>query len=219
MDSRRTSVLAEPSPRLGTPSWLRAIRRAILTLLVTVLVVWPPIHMVLVRQLGFSSWKFAGWGMYATPFSPKNETLHVYVIPEAVPKALHDPGQDWLEPAQLSKAFKLFRWDGGRFVRSSTKQQVPRVLPKVQRVKLLGSVGSVHSLAESIVRVWQLPETEQRLLFFVVQPRVHPSQRITYAEVNAYSFQEGQTLKVGTFATDETSAAEVFGEALRAATP
>ena len=30
------------------------------------LLVWPPAHAVLTRRLRFSSWKLAGWGMYAT---------------------------------------------------------------------------------------------------------------------------------------------------------
>jgi hypothetical protein len=30
------------------------------------LVVWPPVHAVLARSFGFSSWRLFGWGMYAT---------------------------------------------------------------------------------------------------------------------------------------------------------
>lgn len=38
----------------------------LVTTIVVWFIVWPPIHAVLTRRLRFSSWKLAGWGMYAT---------------------------------------------------------------------------------------------------------------------------------------------------------
>lgn len=47
--------------------WLKPPLRSIEWVLSAWLLMWPPLHMALSRGLGFSSWRFAGWGMYATP--------------------------------------------------------------------------------------------------------------------------------------------------------
>jgi hypothetical protein len=43
-------------------------RRAFRTGFLVLLVAWPVVHMALSLQGAFSSWRFAGWGMYATPY-------------------------------------------------------------------------------------------------------------------------------------------------------
>lgn len=50
---------------------------ALLRAVVMLLVAWPPIHMVLIPALGISTWRFGGWGMYATPVPRRS---HVAVI-------------------------------------------------------------------------------------------------------------------------------------------
>jgi len=42
-----------------------------------VFTLWPMIHIAIAKQTGMSSWKLAGWGMYATP-RLKGQTMHVY---------------------------------------------------------------------------------------------------------------------------------------------
>lgn len=50
-----------------------AVLRAVMVLLLA----WPPIHAVLMPALGISTWRFGGWGMYATPVPRRS---HVAVI-------------------------------------------------------------------------------------------------------------------------------------------
>lgn len=47
--------------------WLKPRLQSVEWVLSAWLLMWPPVHMALSRGLGFSSWRFAGWGMYATP--------------------------------------------------------------------------------------------------------------------------------------------------------
>ena len=54
--------------------------RRLYALVALMLLAWPPLHMLLVHQLGFSSWRLGGWGMYATP-SP--QTSDVVVVMRA----------------------------------------------------------------------------------------------------------------------------------------
>ena len=46
--------------RLGT-------KKRLLALMLSVLTIWPIIHMALVEQCGINAWKLAGWGMYSAP--------------------------------------------------------------------------------------------------------------------------------------------------------
>lgn len=43
------------------------MRRFLAHTLLVLLVLWPGVHLLLSKQLGFSPWRFGGWGMYATP--------------------------------------------------------------------------------------------------------------------------------------------------------
>jgi hypothetical protein len=42
-------------------------KRRLVTGLLVVLTIWPLVHLWLARRYRLSSWKAAGWGMYATP--------------------------------------------------------------------------------------------------------------------------------------------------------
>lgn len=51
------------------------------------LAVWPLMHILLVHQFGANPWKLAGWGMYATPFTP-GPGIRLYELGEGEPKEL-----------------------------------------------------------------------------------------------------------------------------------
>ncbi len=59
-----------------------------------VLLLWPLVHLGLVRQLGFSSWRLGGWGMYATPNAGTRDVVIVLreCDAEALPAASHAVG-------------------------------------------------------------------------------------------------------------------------------
>lgn len=48
-----------------------------LLFIVAVLLLWPPVHALLMPALGVSTWRFGGWGMYATPVPRRS---HVIVV-------------------------------------------------------------------------------------------------------------------------------------------
>src|SRR5690606_25847571 len=59
-------------------------------LIVTCLLLWPPVHMGLSHTLGFSPWRFGGWGMYAAPNrTPQLAPVSVVLI--ADPSAFKHP--------------------------------------------------------------------------------------------------------------------------------
>lgn len=188
-------------------------KKIILLAFVSALIGWPPIHMGLSIHHGFSSWKFAGWGMYATPFDLKTESLQVYLVPRKIPKAWRESREPWLPPVRVEGGFEVYHWNSKKleFRLVGGHQSDPSVIQSgVNKLKVFGSTASVEGLGRSIVDTANFPERAPKLFFFVIQPRLHPLQRIAYAEVNAYVFQRGRARKVGTFHTDEKEIEEVF---------
>ena len=165
---------------------------------------WPPIHAILSLHFGFSAWKFAGWGMYATPYTPKTETLQVYIIPDSFVEDTERMRAHVLRPAPLQPAFRVFHWTQDGFREIAPAREPHDVGRSVRLVKVLGSRGSVERLGESIVRDYGIRRSNPKMIVLVIQPRVHPFQRITYAEVNAYLYRDHQAAKLGTFQSDET---------------
>jgi hypothetical protein len=53
------------------------LKRALVYTTLALLTIWPAVHIGLAKTYGLSSWKLAGWGMYATP-RPKFVGMEVY---------------------------------------------------------------------------------------------------------------------------------------------
>ena len=107
--------LKEAEPK-ESESKMSKSKKIILLAFISALLVWPPIHMGLSIHHGFSSWKFAGWGMYAAPrLTP--------VIEVAV-----DNGAGrftWLSPGSLQRHAVWGKWV--RLVR--TRRALGRLSP------------------------------------------------------------------------------------------
>ena len=183
----------------------RAIQKRIMVGLVVLFICWPPVHAFLSLQYGFSPWKFAGWGMYATPYTPKNETLQVYVLPDQPMQDTASKRALLLKRAPLQPAFRVFDWMQGGFREILPVRTPHEVSQSVRLVKVLGSRGGVETLAESIEREYSIQSKSPKMVVLVIQPRVHPFRRITYSEVNAYLYRDREAAKLGTFQSDETS--------------
>ncbi len=147
--------------------------------------------------------------MYATPYTP-NKILQLHIVPERVSNAWRGPEQLRLPPASLQRIFEAFRWNRDGFARVGLTYSRDDLRREVKRIKILGSSRPVEELANNIIEAGNFQEEATKLLFFVIQPRIHPLQLIAYAEVNAYLFQDGRVLKRVAFRTDERSVREVF---------
>jgi len=47
-----------------------------------IVMIWPLIHVGLVKNRGWSTWRFFGWGMYATPIIEHISSLRVVILPK-----------------------------------------------------------------------------------------------------------------------------------------
>ena len=178
--------------------------------LVLGLIGWPPIHMALSSYAGFSSWKYFGWGMYATPYSPKNQIVHVYVLPKSPIEYSASQSNSLLQPAHLQMTYGVYRWRQGRF---ETLAAIPRARNQsieVRRLKILRSSAEVESLGRKISQRHRLPSESTKMIVLVIQPRIHPTEKMTYAEVDTYFFEDERATKVGTYRSDEQDLRELL---------
>jgi len=186
------------------------LQRAAMFLLIAGLIAWPPLHMGLASYFGFSSWKYFGWGMYATPYSPKNQIVQVYLLPQAPLENLTAKSESLLYPARLQMTFGVFQWRGDRFAPLVTTPLARHQSREVQRLKILRSPRDVARLARKIARDQRLSTERSRMIVFVIQPRIHPLRRTTYAEVDAFRYEHDRAEKLGTYRSDETDIEALF---------
>jgi hypothetical protein len=60
---------------MSVGSLVRLVRAYAGWVILAFLVAWPPIHIVLSRRYHFSTWRYGGWGMYATPDGSEREVF------------------------------------------------------------------------------------------------------------------------------------------------
>lgn len=178
-----------------------------MALLILGLVGWPPIHMALASYAGFSPWKYFGWGMYATPYGPKNQIVHVYVLPKTpvIPPVEGPTGKSKirLQPAHLQMTYGVFQWHEGRFATLATTPLARNQSTEVTRLKILRGTTEVERLGTKIAQRHRIPSELAKMVFLVIQPRIHPLEKMTYAEVDAYLFEDDRAKKLGTYRSDE----------------
>lgn len=78
-----------------------ASRKMMARILVGMLLLWPPVHAIASELCGFSSWRYFGWGMYATPHP---ETLGHLSLIWMDPSAPRQSALDLLQATVLHDA-------------------------------------------------------------------------------------------------------------------
>jgi hypothetical protein len=118
-------------------SRLRALAASVPWVIAAWLVVWPPVHMVLARAYGFSSWRFAGWGMYATP---ERSMSDIYVFFDGchavIPERAAQRGAGW-------SGIRIYSIRGGK-----AESIAPIALSAAARTNLKILVTSLRTFAK-----------------------------------------------------------------------
>ena len=166
--------------------------------------------MALASYAGFSSWKYFGWGMYATPYSPKNQIVHVYVLPKSPLDYPAEEADSLLRPAHLQMTYGVFQWHQGRFVTLATVARARNQSREVRRLKILRGSTEVENLGTKIAQRHKIPSELTKMIFLVIHPRIHPLEKMTFAEVDAYLFEDDRAKKLGTYRSDQGNLSEVL---------
>lgn len=183
-----------------------------------VLVLWPPVHMTLGGRLGFSSWRYGGWGMYATPHPEFLSRVQVVVVPspdEAVsPVAATVPraDSDSMALREFGLLLDVLRDDGIAPLDASLEgdANVMEARWLTRRVRGLGDRDAMRSLAGLGCQLASKGEGCAASLVFVEEPRLDLRARLTSAQVDAYCVQRGDVRHVGRFRTDRNTEDQIW---------
>lgn len=101
---------------------MRNFRRKLAFIIFGIFLAWPAFHIVMVKNIRISSWRFFGWGMYATPTPDTQSRLRVVILNPSQqsvdPAHLHDSLENLnLEPSKESNCVNLFVKDAGQSLR------------------------------------------------------------------------------------------------------
>ena len=77
-------------------------------------------------------------------------------------------------------------------------------------MKILRGSTEVESLGTKIAQCHKIPSELTKMIFLVIHPRVHPLEKMTFAEVDAYLFEDDRAKKLGTCRSDDRDLSEVL---------
>jgi hypothetical protein len=129
-------------------------------LMVIALAVWPPLHFCLSKAWSFSAWRFAGWGMYATPH-PSRENCPIHVLlsfpghdgPGPIPLAVSFQGKDISQWLERQRGVFLHTWGGPSHVELLAAPRMRALESIVRGVRELGRTNYVEQLATEVRNV------------------------------------------------------------------
>jgi hypothetical protein len=183
--------------------------------LLGIMLAWPPLHMVLARQLRFSSWRFGGWGMYATP-DPRAVVDFVFLSDHGGPAT-----------STLRRPLGVGRLERGEVLPIDYLPPLPASLvrPALQRAQVLRDLDSMRFLAQ----VAHLGPELDGALILRLERRYHPISALAFEDIDAYALRADTITNAGELATDSVDATALRAflsagaraanlEALRAAT-
>jgi hypothetical protein len=133
---------------------MAVIKRRLQWTLLALCLAWPPAHMLSSRAFKFSSWRFFGWGMYATPH-PEGASLTIYPFGEPRPIVVtgnDELGEDlalfWHVHSYRSLAAIVERVAHGKAIAVVSRQRVDltRRAAFVQEERFLVSDHTVRKL-------------------------------------------------------------------------
>jgi len=182
------------------------------------LVLWPPIHMSLSQAFRFSSWRFGGWGMYATPHPEFLSRVQVVVAPAAdSPDTSPDrPGTSDSDTESIAlREFGLLldvvrREEIEPIAVSLGRSAVMEARALTRRVRALRESDAMSRLASLGCRLATDEDRCAAAFVFVLDPRLDLEARLAFTQVDAYCVRDGAATPVGRFRTDRTTPADIW---------
>ena len=125
---------------------LRKLQLRVLAALLFVLVVWPVFQMFLCSHYRFSSWRFAGWGMYATPHPYNHQIKILFGANSHAPDRIKFIRKAKYE-RQLPDVYSVLNGSIAPVsLAGLSEKQVKKLKSIVRRVKMFQQPGNIQSL-------------------------------------------------------------------------
>lgn len=175
-----------------------------------VLLTWPIVHMVLGVCCGLNSWKFAGWGMYAST-QPHETEIKVFMVAE--------DGWPIPEIGRVIHGTFVVAVNGGQGQQLDLRKLAGR--PDLPRLRVVGDwVRTVRrgSQMREIASILAPFATEQvggsypNSVVLLSEPRLNILDRYTYVLTSVYLNRGEQTRKIGVYRSDKLSEAEALAQ-------
>lgn len=172
---------------------VKTFRRRLAFVLFGIFLAWPVVHIALVKQYNLSSWRFFGWGMYATPI-PEAQTRLRVVIRDKNKSEVPDLRQWHISLTKLSReqehesqCINLFQEEPQQGLRGLARTGLCRNKRFATDLDYFVHFGSVQHLHEFISEA--LSRAEQagsETLVFLARQRFNIFQKDAFIESDIY---------------------------------
>jgi hypothetical protein len=169
--------------------------------MILVLVIWPVVQMLMCSYYRFSSWRFAGWGMYATPHAYNHQIkIHFFAdrnFPTHIDFVRRTKYDRQLPDVYIAAGDSMTKID----LEVLSDEQADRIKSIVRSVKMFQKPGSLQLLLKRL-REWH-PDlvNAENAVVWIARPRVDLMRQITYAEMDIFLYENGHLTKIGVFNT------------------
>jgi hypothetical protein len=171
------------------------------------LLIWPPIHAIASKHFGFSSWRFFGWGMYASPYPDSVSNLSFIVIcnPVSNEKELYQRvykefRSEWADASQ-SHCFDIFVKKGNSPLTEISSNHFcndSSVEESLSFVKHFLSRQHLTRLA-NLINVKGCEEASVNVLAILTQQRIDMTHSYAFLENHLLSIKPQKIIDLGIF--------------------
>ena len=176
---------------------LNKLRYGLAIIVFGLILCWPIIHIVMINNLKISSWRFFGWGMYATPNPNDYARLRVVILDKTMHqdiatsiKQIHDYLAGFTDPQQESLCLNLFE-QLGQNLRRLPSLGLCRDNKLALNLDYFIHFGSLKNLREFLQEALARAERgDAEVLAFLTYQRFNIFQKKAYLESDVYKMSD-----------------------------
>ena len=192
-----------------TRRFMNSLRKKLAFALTLCVLAWPPIHLVIAKVTGISTWRLFGWGMYATPNPLSQSRLRMVILNENK----QAPNLDHLHrtlirasanPEDESLCINLFLENEKGELNKQARNGLCKddgIAKKLDLFVELGSKTSLTAFTKEALQRAGLPHAQA--IIFLSHQRVNLFKNQAYVESQAYRYADAKIHKLGTFRMDD----------------
>jgi hypothetical protein len=172
---------------------VNSFRRKLALVVFALFIAWPIFHIVLVKNSRISSWRFFGWGMYATPNPDAQSRLRVVIIDKSlnqnvdVAKLHASLTKLSFDTAQESTCLNLFLEDSDHRLERLPRQGLCQKSDLAKKFDYFLHFGSPNHLAGFVREaLFRANRSGFEAVAFMTHQRFSLFQRKAYVESDIY---------------------------------
>jgi hypothetical protein len=192
------------------------IQRSLAVAVLVALLVWPMAHMVLCKKYGFSSWRYGGFGMFATPQRSLFSSIKVYLRDQPV-SATNDELAKSKQPAQISlgkyalEVYRIGENSGeNAFLWTSDRRELETFLELTVGVLNHRRKREIVRFASETFRLNHSQGSRNQAVVTFADLRVDLSDGMTYSDVHVYTCDQDVCTYRGSYSNKDTDIGTVL---------